>query len=670
MAVAASLLCAGMEWQGVEGRVLPPLTPRAAVGAQGSPLLVGPGLGPPSVTAVPSSATATEDDDGDGISDSIASTASTSKSFATTSSTASLAASSAGASPNGSTSSTTASATSTPSDSSVTTQTTGSPSAASSVPTGDGFNAQPPVQISSVRYLVPVFLLIVITLAGFAYQAYRKRQKRGRRRSAAGKEFEKVMRSDGDPFAESGSATRAEKGWKEVRGDESDDGGYGNGYRDDEDGLWDARMDEVPQITWEEGLRESQGRCTMNAGRDDAGTCSDLARSGGLVSAGARGWGWRDSWKQFKCARGRQAGGVAIDEEIVGEKTTMRLVTRPDRGVQGDYQTIPDIAQHTYAEVPIAIRRSSPHEHQARSQPKQGGGEGGSIRALRDKIASLTYGVTSAPSGRGRPGLDRSRSPNKRANGVSGQAQTHDPPSPPAWIRPRAVSPTSVLSPPLHPHLFFHPAPAPGHGPGGPACGHSQMITDTDDRSVSEYDHGSDVDTATIHTVASRTSSPGQLGVSFPRIPSTASGLAGAEGYSMLASNGVSSPLASPTAMRRSTAIQDLSLSTPPPLRKKDSLLSPKTARTATTTEASPAGKQKKSRAQRKQDRARDKVEDILKASWSDRALTSPTLGGAVSPPMSSQLLGGQTVPGLMSPGLEETGGIEQRLALLQRVQL
>ncbi len=78
--------------------------------------------------------------------------------------------------------------------------------------------------------------------------------------------------------------------------------------------------------------------------------------------------------------------------------------------------------------------------------------ERGSVRALRDKLATFTY--RASPSQRLGP-LSRKKAPNKRR----GQAQDGPaPPDPPAWIRPRAVSPTSqILSPPLHPHLFFHP---------------------------------------------------------------------------------------------------------------------------------------------------------------------------------------------------------------------
>ncbi|WWD21966.1 hypothetical protein CI109_106454 [Kwoniella shandongensis] len=534
-------------------------------------------------------------------------------------------------------------------------------SSPSSTPTNSA-TADPSRQPSSIRYLVPVFLIILITLGGWIFQKYRKR---------------KALREEQE--SRSQRAQRNEGGWKELKHD------------DDYDDPWDVGDDD-PLHSWrEKDLHPS------------------LSRDVPVISVAGKGWGWRDSFRDWKSARGKENGNGAerlIGFEEMGERTTMKLVTRNLE----TYQTLPN-----------------PSGPFADDDEVDQDGERGSIRALRDKIASLSYASPSSSPHKGK--LERNRSPNKRMS----QREADDVPlDPPAWIRPRAVSPTSqILSPPLHPHLFFHPTTSVqsihglmGHTQG--QGGHQHIMTEiTEDQSGSEY--GSDDGTATIISKDSRlapvvvnTQATAQsLASKFPRIPSTASGLAGADSYSVVANakiapvprsklngnsigkgagqketpslqrNSTTTPTSTsklnpsaaargspseaktsaPLALRRSTAIQNLSKTRPSP--RSPGLLSP-TSANANPSGAS-SGSPRKTRVQRKEQKARDKVEDILKASWSDRALTSPPLGGGEAGPSLAQQLGGTgsgVVPGMMSPGLEKTGGIEQRLAMLRRVEI
>ena len=143
-----------------------------------------------------------------------------------------------------------------------------------------------------------------------------------------------------------------------------------------------------------------------------------------------------------------------------------------------------------------------------------------------------------------------------------------------------------------------------------------------------------------------------------------------------------------PTTLRRSAAVKDLASpskdTTPRPsslIRPKSvkpvssestpskdttprpsSLIRPKSVKPASfeSTVSSP----RKSRVKRKQDLAQGKVEDIIKASWSDRAL---------SPPITSPSIVGLVA--MSSPGVEEAavlsgGGIEHRLAMLRSLEI
>ncbi len=110
----------------------------------------------------------------------------------------------------------------------------------------------------------------------------------------------------------------------------------------------------------------------------------------------------------------------------MGQRRTIRLVTNIKRSET--YQTIPTI-------------EATPSKE-----------ERGSIRAFG---ISLLHSPTAPVHPKALVPSRARISPNKHRTPTQDAAEM---PDPPAWIRPRAGSPTSqILSPPLHPHLFLHP---------------------------------------------------------------------------------------------------------------------------------------------------------------------------------------------------------------------
>ncbi|WWC87150.1 uncharacterized protein L201_002036 [Kwoniella dendrophila CBS 6074] len=668
----------------VDSRVLP----RGNVGSQGSPLLLGPngnnGGGGTAASAV-TNKSSTQNNDNNNSSDndddedtSTTSTTSTSVSSTSTS--------------NSSTSTlfTITESTKTTTSSSAGTSSSSTPTTSSSTASAESqihenanrLPSDPPKQPSSIRYLVPVFLLIVITLAGFGYQKYRKRKKRRSRSSMAGKDFENLMKNGNDPFINDPcvkNENNNNRGWKQIPLDEDEKNDY------DED-VWNSKMDnygydnDVPQLRWEQGLNDSYNN-TNNSG---------LIRSGQFVSAGQKGWGWKESWNNFKSARGKNDYGLdkleqgydlqqeEQEEQVEEEKTTMKLVKSglTSEATVTNLSKLTSINEHQYQGIAID---EDDNMQNTRSADKQ---------RLKSK-------------------LERNKSPNKRSSQstsppfrtnqdmVANQQQII--PEAPEWIRPRSVSPTNmnILSPPMQPHLFFQPTP--------PTQSNKKMIEPSMISEYSELD-----DNATMFTIsqgntpiipslspslvpAMETSEKNQKKMKMPRIPSTASALAGIDSFSVVSSNkanisnkqdkpisgkkggykssGLSSVPESSKPLKRSTAIQNLSITSP-------STLSPPHAN----------GKMlKKNRVEKKQLKANNQVEDILKASWSGRALiTSPPLNGDENDSQSNTLssqnnkefankVNNKIVPGMMSPGLDQlsnTNGIEQRLALLKNVQI
>lgn len=485
------------------------------------------------------------------------------------------------------TSTTSGSASSAQSSSTTSTETTSTSESAK--PSDPPFAEDNTKQPSSIKYLVPVFLLIFITLAGWGYSKWYSRKKQD--------EYEQSKRDH-------------ERGeWNKIDGDDDLDE-KDPWYAGDSDG-------DAQEVEWQ----------NINLAP---------AKSSGAISAAGRGWGWRSTMTAWKSARGRvEQDGEEVDE--LGQKTIRLIPNMPDSVT---YQTLPDLEGRPIDRVE----------------------ERGSIQALRDKLASLTY-RDQGPSRK----LDRNRAANKRKNKV-------EPPSAPAWIQPRATSPIQALSPPLQPHLFFHPSGQSIHGMLAGATG-----------SESGSDYGSDDEAAharfpTISSTASAlennyTAMPERSKSRRSTTKGSTEGVVDDDGGSTektpraksTSKRNATTParaLEKTPTMRRSTATQDLTSTVGRSKTTKE--------KSTTSTLARSTSPRKKTKSEKKADKAHDKVEDILKASWSDRALASPTscmsIDGAVA------IANGQE--GSTSPGVEEAavlggmGGIEQRLAMLRNVEI
>lgn len=471
-------------------------------------------------------------------------------------------------------STTTTVASSTPSQSSSTTTLSSSSSpSASDPPIREDDDEQP----SSIKYLVPVFLLIVITLAGWGYSRWYARKRQD--------EYEEAKR------------THQRGEWNKIDGDDDADE-KDPWYAGDSDG-------EAHEVDWQDVELAP-------------------AKSSGAISAAGRGWGWRSTMTAWKSARGR--AGDEGEEEVDEMGKTIRLVPHMPDSVT--YQTLPDLQGRPIDRVE----------------------DRGSIQALRDKLASLTFRDQTTPKR-----LDRSRAANKRKGKV-------EPPAAPAWIQPRATSPVQALSPPLQPHLFFHPSGQSLHG---------MMLGTAGTESGSEYGSEDEQPHKRFPTIPSTASA---LENNLTPVPERKSRRIGTEGSTESVVDGdagEATPRATKSVKRSATT-----RGRTPTMRRSAAthdLTSPMN-RSRTTRDRSTTSPRKKTKAQRKADKAHDKVEDILKASWSDRALASPTscmsLDGAVA------ATHGAVQEGSMSPGVEEAavlggmGGIEQRLAMLRNVEI
>jgi hypothetical protein len=473
-----------------------------------------------------------------------------------------------------------------------------------------------------LKYLVPVFLFILITLGGWLFSRWYARRKV-------------------DEYEEEEYERGKWKQLKDAEPDEKDPWYSGDSDRDANEVHWQD-VELVP------------------------------AQSSGAISAAGRGWGWRSTMNAWKSARGKAEALSDEETDEMGQRRTIKLV--PALPSAATYQTLPCLSGHAIDTIPE---------------------ERGSIKALRDKIASLTYRERDQnPAGK----LNRNRSPNKRRGGG---AKVVAPPEAPAWIQPRATSPTQALSPPMQPHLFFHPTPS------GVSL-HGLLAHTAGSESGSDY--GSDDES---HVTVLRSGDPRPPHTRFPTIPSTATALAnsytalppapsprkggsGGSHESIVDGDEDESIDVDKTPTRRSplkrakTAITPSSRLDPTPMIRRSTALADlvntplgaRMARSATTRDKatssglspSPA-RTKRSKAQKKAEKAHDKVEDILKASWSDRALASPTscmsLDGAVAGTIVAGSRGGAA-----SPGVEEAavfggngGGIEQRLAMLRKLE-
>lgn len=229
----------------------------------------------------------------------------------------------------------------------------------------------------------------------------------------------------------------------------------------------------------------------------------------------------------------------------------------------------------------------------------------GSKRSWKD-IKAMAFRLT--PS---KKQLERTNSPNKRGS-------MHPPPTAlpeaPEWIMPRATSPDrQVLSPPLHPHLFFHPPPLTSMTslrlPSVTNTESEDAFTDTDTQ-IGSSAAGSRV----RHTEKAKESAVSRQNQ--PHDPDATPKKVSIQGRSDGAAGDA----------KDSTPIQQWRVGLPvvpeSPTRKRDTE-GPGYMVNGTTGAKTP-GSPKKSRKERRDQKARERVESILQASWSDRALSSP----------------------------------------------
>ena len=352
------------------------------------------------------------------------------------------------------------------------------------------------------------------------------------------------------------------------------------------------------------------------------------------------------------------------DATVLEEKRTIKLV---------------QVSSTTYQSLP-PLDLGSPIAHKAEEiydlggqllDPPAGDAEPkGSMRRLREKLALWRRGSTNGQTGLNRGGIDeksnkrleRNKSPNKRRGpstkprmvrndgaqdigGLSLQREDTAPPSVPDWIRPRAASPTAMLSPPMQPHLFFAPNPL-----GGPT-----YVPAPDWESESEYScvTGSAAPTpAALHSEG--------LGPGYTATPSRVNRQRSdksTKSNQKAASDIHRNSQLAPPARRRSSKRDKTPSDRSPTIKRSNGL--------ADLSVASP----KQTRKEKRDARAKNEVEGILKASWTDRALASPQATAQdVSLMAGSQPLG--SIGSVASMGSlakieeENRSGIEQILGM------
>lgn len=674
---------------------------------------------------------------------------------------------------------------------------------------------QPPAQPSSIRFLVPVFLLVFATIVILIFRKYRNRKKRladaeARRNGTPRKDYGETG-SRRFVFGRNKDQSQSNNvGWREIKSTEDE-------AEDEEEKVWYAGEDDPD---WKHVEYASGGERRPHFRSDQPGDDDD-DQDGGVISVAGKGWFKENfTFGNWRSARGREVAGGGVKMGVNEMGRTVKLVTprsttyaslpNPGGGNNGDRQADGGGGDEEVVDGSDKKRYGlggSELYDGATTHINCGRGDGaaaaadqperGSIRALRDKLLTLTGRIVTPPR-RHQLQLARNKAPNKRRINAMGQgiyangAQLQidgtgvPPPEEPAWIRPRAMSPssTTILSPPLQPHLFFAgPSPLPSMvdlslgGMSESGSEYTELTSNAETQSPALASHSGNVRDREGHTSESR------MGLS--DIPSTAEKLASAQGIlspktpktervkkvkevegtgdddetpkakartlRVMASQPPSSSIkrgtsaasstkskttatvadsASPSkGLRRSTAVQDFNLGHAPsikdatPRRKSTrgkeretnistrSTLGRQDTRTRTkdagsangnahaqdefdpsaksaaatpsVTISSPSAptpntttsprKSRVARTLRKEEQARDKVEDILKASWSDRALSSPasmsspSVDGSLSGAAARELRAG--IPGLMSPGMEQVGGIEQRLAMIKALE-
>ena len=469
---------------------------------------------------------------------------------------------------------------------------------ASTMPISALDGADPPaVQLKSLAYLVPVFLLILITLGAIIYRKYRIHQRK------------RLDRESSTTFRTPSPKKTKGQGWKEIQDLDEDD----------KEGIWDDGFSKEEQEDYDRQWR-------------DVYVKESKSRPGLLDVSAAGGWSRSSAWKSARSVNDQ------AEKEDRGQKT-VKLVTRSE----------PTYESLLPGETPSKLKSGPSFTPKPVSTPNEG--RFGSLKAFKDSISSITLHPIVRQ-------LERTRSPNKRRT----MHPAPPPPKEPAWIRPRAASPVNVLSPPSQPHFFFQPTPPQSMVMHRAQVSESiysvdeteteSMLSSFNQRRVEFADSPIAPSLSTLPETLTRNPSRSRPTVDLDRTPTRAS-------MATITSSTTPSG-SSPAGMRRSSAVKDLARS-PSKRKHKDGLLSPNAHIPLTPS----VRKQKKLL---KDDKARQRVESILQASWSDRALSSPSasMDSLTCPPDQRRI--GQ-VPGWASPGMEQVGGIQARLAMLRSME-
>jgi hypothetical protein len=268
------------------------------------------------------------------------------------------------------------------------------------------------------------------------------------------------------------------------------------------------------------------------------------------------------------------------------------------------------------------------------------------------------------------------------------EGQSAVPPEPPAWILP-ATSPSQVISPPLHPGLFFHPTPSAQsmHGLTESSMGRSESGSDYGSEGEGEglgklsaipiveglgtsytplpprnprkpRDDQTRVNERKIRSLSRRPNNVTPAAKALKRNPTAPASNTKSTPSSISRST---KPTSTPTTLKRSSAIQDLAQASPTSTIKRAVKKRESTAGSKGTTISASSPLRPKSRLQKREEKAQGKVEDILKASWSDRAILA-------SPPPEDLGHTGLSSPGVQEAAVMASGGIEQRLELLRKM--
>lgn len=493
------------------------------------------------------------------------------------------------------------------------TPSTSAPSTSTAQQTGtvDGLK---PIQLNSLAYLVPIFLLVAVTIGVIIYRKCHARRRIDREASSRFQSPAHV-------------APPGAHGWKQVDGSDDEDDDEKAGHDDENEG--DLGLPQMP-AQWQ--MKESKSRPGL----------MDVSYGTGS------GWLKGPKWKSARTLNDCQDSPTAASASAQQGKT-MKLVA-PALGPSTTYQSLASKDQSATAEPG--------HTH--------GSEERGSRRGWKDSLRSLAHQLTPT-----RKQLERNRSPNKRR--TQHPVITVAPPEAPDWIRPRAASPApQVLSPPMQPHLFFHP-PAVDSMPAlqlplTPNTDSECTYTDTDSRPASSMYRQSHIPLrpGTGAKIPTTSTPRKRLANEDPdRTPTRAS-------YIAKAASQYPTPTRASSTARRQQGISRASEWAATSPKPKSTLAS--SARTTVRSNGQPSSSTvtpRQSRKERREAKTRERVESILQASWSDRALSShssPSSDSLVGGPIAfgSSVAGNARVAGSSSRAAAEASGIEARLAMFK----